>query len=128
MSAPEPALTPPLNSPREIANKSDRRHLLQAIRMALDIQSPAIRRNTQTFNRSRYAAIAAIPDYDELKDRARSIKEKSVANLPQLLQQLEAVVTARGGHFFLAPTAPDACQYILSTCQQHTARLVVKGK
>jgi iron-sulfur cluster protein len=96
--------------------------------MALDIQSPAIRRNTQTFNRSRYAATAAIADYDELKDRARRIKEKSIADLPQLLKQLEEAVRARGGHFFLATTAQDACQYILSACQQHGARLVVKGK
>ena len=67
--------------PREIANKSDRSHLLRAIRMALDIQSPAVRQNTQIFNAGRYQATAILADYEVLKDEARGIKEKSIANL-----------------------------------------------
>ena len=56
--------------PREVANKSKKKALLDAIRMTLDVQSAAVRHNTQTFNRNRYAATALIGDYDELKDRA----------------------------------------------------------
>ncbi|MGB8324886.1 MAG: LUD domain-containing protein [Candidatus Acidiferrum sp.] len=115
-------------SPRAFANKSDKKSLLLAIRMALKIQSPAVRKNTQTFNSNRYAATSALADYDQLKDQARQIKEDSIQRLPELLNTLENVVTARGGHFFLAPTAQDACQYILAACKQHHARLVVKGK
>ena len=33
--------------PRDVANKSDKRRLLRAIRMALEVESPAVRRNTQ---------------------------------------------------------------------------------
>ena len=36
--------------PRQVANKSDKKALLDAIRMTLGVQSAAIRRNTQTFN------------------------------------------------------------------------------
>ena len=115
-------------SPRAYANKSDKKKLLQAIRMALKIQSPAVRKNTQTFNSNRYAATSALADYDQLKDQARQIKENSIERLPELLKTLETVVTARGGRFFLATTAQDACQYILAACKQHHARLVVKGK
>ena len=43
-------------SPRSVANKSDRQRLLKAIRMTLRIESLAVRRNTQTFNRNRYRA------------------------------------------------------------------------
>jgi iron-sulfur cluster protein len=114
--------------PREVANKSDRRNLLRAIRMTLDIQSPAIRRNTQTFNRERYRATSELPDYDALKDRARQIKENAIANLPENLRTLQEVVRGRGGQVFLAAAAEDACRYILGVCQQHDARLVVKGK
>ena len=64
-----------------MANKSDKQALLEAIRMTLSVQSAAIRHNTQTFNRNRYAAIALLPDYDALKDRARAIKEKAIAEL-----------------------------------------------
>jgi iron-sulfur cluster protein len=115
-------------SPRTVANKSDKRKLLQAIRMALDIQSPAIRRNTQTFNRLRYQATAALPDYDALKDTARRIKEDAIARLPELIAQIRGAVESRGGHVFVAGTAEDACRYVRDVCVQHAVRLVVKGK
>src|SRR5271169_793731 len=114
--------------PRQVANKSDKKALLAAIRMTLDVQSAAIRRNTQTFNRNRYTAIARIADYDEMKDRARKIKENAIANLPELLRQLESSVRANGGHFYLAKTAADANQYIRDVLVKHEVKLVVKGK
>ena len=115
-------------SPRTVANKSDKRNLLRAIRMALGIESAAVRRNTQTFNNNRYREAAALADYDALKDEARAIKEQAIANLPDLLLTLEGAVRARGGNFYLAATAADACRYILGVCQAHNAKLVVKGK
>ena len=115
-------------NPRQIANKRDKKALLDAIRMTLAVQSPAVRRNTQTFNRNRYAATALLPDYNELKDRARQIKEHAIANLPRLLRQLEASVRANGGHFYLAKTAVEANEYIREVLLRHGAQLVVKGK
>src|ERR1019366_7427921 len=114
--------------PRQVANKSNKKALLDAIRMTLDVQSAAVRHNTQTFNRNRYAATALIGDYDELKDRARQIKENALANLPELLQRLEASVQANGGHFYLAKTAADANQYIRDVLVRHQVKRVVKGK
>ena len=91
--------------PRQVANKSDKHALLEAIRMTLNIQSTAIRHNTQTFNRNRYLAVAKLTDYDGLKDRARAIKEQAIADSPKLLKQLEESVRRNGGHFYLAATA-----------------------
>lgn len=119
---------PRFESPRAVANKRDKRALLRAIRMALGIESAAVRRNTQTFNRNRYREAAALPDYDALKDEARAIKERAIASLPDLLLTLEGAVRARGGQFYLASTAADACRYILGVCQAHGAKLMVKGK
>src|SRR5580700_10656199 len=116
------------NLPRDVANKSDKSHLLRAIRMALDIESAAVRRNTQLFNRSRYRTVAEFPDYDALKDQTRRIKEKSIENLPELLQILKSSVRGHGGHVFVASTAEDACRYILDVCHWRAAKLVVKGK
>ncbi len=115
-------------NPRQVANKSDKQALLDAIRMTLAIQSPAVRHNTQTFNRNRYAATARLADYDELKDRARQIKESAIADLPELLRLLEASVRANGGHFYLAKTAAHADKYICDVLTRHQAKLVVKGK
>src|SRR5664279_1976379 len=71
----------PLNSadiqPRQVANKSTKKALLDAIRMTLDVQSAAVRLNTQTFNRNRYAATALIGDYNELTARARLKRMRS---------------------------------------------------
>jgi len=115
-------------SPREVANKSDQGNLLRAIRMALEVQSATIRFNTQDHNRGRYSATEALPDYDALKDRARKTKEQAIAHLPDLARELEAVVRGRGGHLFVAANAEDACRYILGVCEEHAAKLVVKGK
>ncbi len=117
-----------IESPREFANKSDKRNLLRAIRMTLETESTAIRFNTQDHNRRRYTATEALPDYDALKDRARKIKEQAIAQLPELLRALEEAVRGRGGHVFVAATAEDACRYVLDVCEEHGARLVVKGK
>jgi iron-sulfur cluster protein len=115
-------------SPRSVANKSEHQRLLRAIRMTLRIERPAVRRNTQTFNRNRYRATGLLPDYEALKDRARQIKEHSVANLPQLISQLEKAVRERGGHVVLATGAEEACRYVRDVCLRHGAKLVVKGK
>jgi len=123
-----PVLNPADINPRQVANKSDKKALLDAIRMTLAVQSPAVRHNTQTFNRNRYAATARLADYNELKDRAREIKENAIANLPELLRKLESAVRSNGGHFYLAKTAADADQYIRDLLLRHEARLVVKGK
>ncbi len=63
-----------------------------------------------------------------MKDQARRIKDKSIANLPELIQTLKSSVRAHGGHVFVASTAEDACRYILDVCHWRAAKLVVKGK
>jgi iron-sulfur cluster protein len=115
-------------SPRSVADKSSKTALLAAIRMALRIEGPAVRHNTQTFNRNRYTATAALSDYEALKDRAREIKEKAIENLPELLATLEASVQRNGGHYYFAADAQVATRYIREVCQRAGVRLVVKGK
>jgi iron-sulfur cluster protein len=119
---------PALESPRAVADKRPKRALLAAIRMALRVESAAVRHNTQTFNRGRYAATAALPDYDALKDRARAIKEHSIERLPGLVATLEDSVKRNGGHFFLAANAEEACRYVAGVCRNAGVKLVVKGK
>ena len=117
-----------LESPRAVADKSRKKALVSAIRLALGIESAAVRHNTQTFNRGRYAAVSRLPDYDALKDRARAIKEDAIARSPELLAQLEQSVRARGGHFFLARDAAEARRYIADVCRRASVRIAVKGK
>ncbi len=114
--------------PREVADKSKEGNLAKAVWMALDVESSAVRYNTQSFNKNRYNATAKIDDYQQLKDKARQIKESSIENLPELLSTLEQSITKRGGHFYLAKTKTKASEYITEICQQHGAKLAIKAK
>src|SRR5208283_1429332 len=114
--------------PREVAAKESRAILRRAIRLALDTESAAVRHNTRSFNLNRYRAIAALPDYDALKDEARRIKEHALANRQTLIQRLSESVTRNGGHFFFARNAQEARQYIQEVCKRHRVRSLVKGK
>lgn len=114
--------------PRDLADKSDKQTLKKAIRMALDLENEAVRRNTGTFNTNRYKTVSGISDYEELKQRAREIKEEAIEQLPGLLRLLEENIKKRGGHFYLAKDAADANQYIDRICREHSVRSVVKSK
>ncbi len=114
--------------PRDLADKSDKKTLKKAIRMALELENDAVRRNTGTFNANRYKTVSGIEDYEELKQRARTIKEEAIEHLPELLKQLEQNINKRGGHFYLAKDAEDADHYINKICQEHSVRSVVKSK
>lgn len=114
--------------PKEVANKSSKESMKKAIAMALDVESEAVRLNTQTFNRNRYSAISKLDDYEDLKDNARRIKEESIDKLPDLIKQLTTVVEARGGKVFLAKDKEEASNYIKNICLKHEAKLVVKAK
>ena len=114
--------------PRDVANKSSKESLQKAIAMALRVENAALRLNTQTFNANRYRAVGKINDYEELKDRARAIKEEAIHDLPSLVERLTEVIRGRGGEVFLAKTKNDAVNHVTDICKAHNAKLVVKAK
>ncbi|MEJ2615487.1 MAG: LUD domain-containing protein, partial [Ignavibacteriaceae bacterium] len=114
--------------PKEVADKSSKFTLQKSIKLALDAETDALRHNTQTFNSNRYKTIKGLNDYEELKDRARSIKEKAIENLPLLITQLTETVESHGGKIYYAKTKEDASNYIKDICLRHRAKLIVKSK
>ncbi len=114
--------------PRDVANKSRKENLEKAIQMALAIESEPVRRNTNTFNQNRYKAVQTIADYEALKDQARRIKERAIAEVEDSIEKLRQAVESRGGHFYLARNAEDASAHIRDICVEHGAKLVVKSK
>ena len=114
--------------PREVADKSIKAAMGKAITLALDVESDALRHNTQSFNSNRYKAVGKLDDYEELKDRAHDIKEYSIEHLSELIDQVTTTFRARGGNVFLASSKKDAAEYVRSVCQSHNAKLVVKSK
>ncbi len=114
--------------PRQVADKSQKANFYKAIEMALNVESNAIRLNTQSFNNKRYLAIKKIDNYEELKNKARQIKEWSIENSKELIKTLTKTIESRGGKVFLAKNADEAVEYIKDICLRRNSKLVVKSK
>jgi L-lactate dehydrogenase complex protein LldF len=69
-----------------------------------------------------------LPEFDDLRDSSRDIKNHTLAYLDLYLEEYEARVTAAGGHVHYAATAGDARQIILDLCRKLGAKTVTKGK
>ena len=88
----------------------------------------AMARGTANFVSGRRSAFRSTADLEELRERARAIKERTLARLDEYVEQFEAQVTARGGQVHFALEAEDACRIVAEIAARHGVRLVVKGK
>jgi L-lactate dehydrogenase complex protein LldF len=73
-------------------------------------------------------AWASFPSSDATREKARSIKDATLAELDRHLETLEASVKAHGGQVHWAATASDACNIVLDILQGRGAKRVVKSK
>ena len=80
------------------------------------------------FVERRAQAAARLPEFEQLRDSARDIKNHVLAHLDLYLERYEAKVTASGGHVHFARTSQEACETILEICKSHGAKTVTKGK
>jgi L-lactate dehydrogenase complex protein LldF len=76
----------------------------------------------------RSQAAARLPEFEDLRDSARDIKDHTLAHLDLYLEAYEAKVTASGGHVHYARDAAEARAIILDICTAAGARTVTKGK
>ncbi|MDP2699250.1 LutB/LldF family L-lactate oxidation iron-sulfur protein [Thalassospira sp.] len=80
------------------------------------------------FKDKRSAAIAALPEFEALRDKAVEIKNHTLENLDHYLTAFEANVKANGGHVHWCKDSEEACQTILKICRDKDAKSVLKGK
>jgi L-lactate dehydrogenase complex protein LldF len=80
------------------------------------------------FIQKRSKAREALPEFDQLRDQARDIKDHVLAHLDIYLERYEARVKASGGEVHWAETPDDARAAILGICRKVKAKLVTKGK
>ncbi len=76
----------------------------------------------------RAQAVAALPEFDQLRDQARDIKDHVLANLDYYLERFEETVVRQGGHVHWCETPDEARRTILELCRAVGARTVTKGK
>jgi L-lactate dehydrogenase complex protein LldF len=102
----------------------------QAARGALE--NTQLRRNmgkaTQTIRGKRAKVVAELPDWQELREAGRAIKERTLRHLDRYLLELEESVTRAGGQVHWATDGAEANRIIAGIVQKHGVRDVVKIK
>ncbi len=96
------------------------------------VADPVLRRNlgnaTATIRAKRAQVVGEVADWEALRDAGSAIKATVMARLPELLEQFEAAVTARGGTVHWAPDAAAANRIVLELVQATGVDEVVKVK
>ena len=103
----------PKNAASELNNVTQRRNLTKA---------------TTTIRNKRQAVIDEIDDWEALREAGSTTKRYVMAHLPELLEQFEAQVTARGGHVHWARDAEEAGRIVTELVKQTGETKVVKIK
>jgi iron-sulfur cluster protein len=67
-------------------------------------------------------------DFDGLSRELRQVKERCIAQLPELVQQFKAAATKAGAIVYEASDAEDANRYVLKLAREKNVRSIVKSK
>ncbi len=96
------------------------------------VNDTQLRRNlgraTATIRGKRQAVVDEMPDWEALRDSGSAIKAGVMARLPELLEQLESNVVARGGTVHWAADAAEANRIVTAIVQGKGVDEVVKVK
>lgn len=76
----------------------------------------------------RAAAVAKVPNFEAMRDRAQAVRQKALNNLDTYLLRFEAQVEANGGQVHWVETPRQMRDKVIQLCQQHHAKRVTKGK
>ncbi len=87
-----------------------------------------LRRATTTIRTKRRRAVAERPDWEALRLSGAAIKDDVISRLPELLEQLEAKVSAAGGIVHWARDATEANAIVVDLVRAAGATEVVKVK
>ncbi|MFM8614225.1 MAG: LUD domain-containing protein, partial [Alphaproteobacteria bacterium] len=80
------------------------------------------------FLQRRGDAVARLPEFEQLRDIGRDIKNHTLANLDFYLETYAANVEAAGGKVHWCSTAEEARATVLDICRNAGAKTVTKGK
>lgn len=92
------------------------------------VQRHNLRNATHGIREKRAHVVGEMPDWQELRDAGSAIKRDVMARMPELLEQFEANVTARGGHVHWARNAEEANQIVTNLVKETGEKKVVKIK
>ena len=81
-----------------------------------------------TFGERRKVAITTVDDWEGLRERARAIKDETLAHLDQYLEAFADKAERAGAQIHWAHDAGEACAIVLSLLRERNATRVVKSK
>jgi L-lactate dehydrogenase complex protein LldF len=76
----------------------------------------------------RAAAIAELPNFEDIRDAAAEIRERAINHLDRYLLRFEQEATARGAVVHWAETADDVNRIVADIAAQHGVQRIVKSK
>lgn len=76
----------------------------------------------------RTAAVALVPEWQQIRNEAKELKNHVLENLDHYLLAYESKVIENGGQVHWAETSVDANDIIVDICKSVNARTVTKGK
>jgi len=88
----------------------------------------AYRASTTRLLAHRAQAIAEVPGFERLRDRAREVKRETIEHLDYYLAQFADNVTRNGGQVYWASTAEEVCNIVVNIARRAGVREVVKAK
>ncbi|NNE64581.1 MAG: iron-sulfur cluster-binding protein [Gammaproteobacteria bacterium] len=102
----------------------------QNVSIALeDIQlQQALNRVQDGFVGTRASAVGRLPEFEQLREQGRQIRNHVLDNLDMYLERYEKAVTDRGGTVHWAENAEQARDIVRDICKSAEAKLVIKGK
>ncbi|MCE2509518.1 MAG: iron-sulfur cluster-binding protein [Alphaproteobacteria bacterium] len=110
----------------EITSNAFRERSARALKDA-DLQD-ALKNLKRGFQEKRTHAVARLPEFSDLQDRAVAIKDHTLGLLDFYLERFESKVEANGVRVHRCGTNEEARETILSICKDVGARTVVKAK
>jgi L-lactate dehydrogenase complex protein LldF len=87
-----------------------------------------LRRATRTIRERRAAAVAELPDLEELREQARRLKDDALDHLDELLSRFEAAATAAGAQVHHAADSTAACALVADIARRRGVTELVKMK
>ena len=88
----------------------------------------ALRNLTDTFSERRKVAITTVDDWEGLRERARAIKDETLAHLDKYLEEFADNAERAGAKVHWAHDAAAACGIVLQLLGEREATRVVKSK
>ncbi len=88
----------------------------------------ALAKSGPGFHTRRRGALEGLPEFEDLREVGKGIKDHTLANLDHYLETYAANVERSGGHVHWAATAEEARAIVLTICRDAGARTVTKGK